>query len=221
MRKTLVILANSVKHHQHCVAGKDLVSGQWIRPVVDSAGKELPRRLVKYHNPYGRYVVKPLLKIEMDFLGHAPLPFQPENYVVNPDFQWRQQYSITYSELADYFDTPECLWPMGYSSFNGMNDRVPHAPVVVGDIAISQSLYLIKPEDLRIRVTRDQQCSTRLRAVFGYRGEQYDIAVTDPRMSDFYEHQPGEYLLQEVSGLCLSLGQPYEGYCYKLAVAIL
>ena len=43
MLKKVVIFANSVKHKQHCVAGKLLISGQWqwVRLVADSAGSAL------------------------------------------------------------------------------------------------------------------------------------------------------------------------------------
>ena len=41
MNKTIVILANSVKHGKHCVAGKFIDTKQWIRPVANDSGKEI------------------------------------------------------------------------------------------------------------------------------------------------------------------------------------
>jgi len=71
--ETIVIFANSVKHGQHCVAGKSLATGQWIRPVADANGKELDHEQAKYRNPYGRYLVKPLQKIQMELGANVPL----------------------------------------------------------------------------------------------------------------------------------------------------
>ena len=41
IKKTIVILANSVKHGNHCVAGKCITSKSWARPVFDVSGGEL------------------------------------------------------------------------------------------------------------------------------------------------------------------------------------
>ena len=40
MRKVIVVFANSVKHGKHCVAGKDVQSKKWIRPVSNAEGAE-------------------------------------------------------------------------------------------------------------------------------------------------------------------------------------
>jgi hypothetical protein len=82
MKRTIAIFANSVKHGLHCVAGKDVSSGEWIRPVANASGAELAHDQCVYVNPYGRYTVKPLQKIEMHLASHAPLINQPENYVI-------------------------------------------------------------------------------------------------------------------------------------------
>ena len=51
MIETIVIFANSVKHGQHCVAGKTVNGGKWIRPVADINGKELDHEQAKFSNP--------------------------------------------------------------------------------------------------------------------------------------------------------------------------
>jgi hypothetical protein len=70
----IVVLANSVKHGQHCVAGKCMETGKWIRPVSNTRGGELNHEQAKYQNKYGVYSVKPLQRILMGFLHPVPLP---------------------------------------------------------------------------------------------------------------------------------------------------
>jgi hypothetical protein len=50
MSRTLVILANSVKHHLHCVAGKDINTKEWVRPVGNDDGEALSDEQSSYVN---------------------------------------------------------------------------------------------------------------------------------------------------------------------------
>jgi len=112
----VVILANSIKHQQHCVAGKCSANGQWVRPVANPTGAELSHEQEQCQNPYGLFRAKPLQKIFMSFSAHAPLPHQPENHVTDGS-RWRQNYRIRDAELEQYLDYPDDLW--------GKSDRVP------------------------------------------------------------------------------------------------
>lgn len=58
----VVVLANSIKHHQHCVAGKLVSNGHWVRPVSTPEGGELSDAQAKIQNPHGTFNVKPLQK---------------------------------------------------------------------------------------------------------------------------------------------------------------
>lgn len=42
VHKNIIILANSRRHDGHCIAGKDLSTGEWIRP-INILGREKPR----------------------------------------------------------------------------------------------------------------------------------------------------------------------------------
>lgn len=112
MRKTIVVFANSVKHGKHCVAGKDIGTGKWIRPVGSAEGAELDQDQCMYVNPYGKFLVKPLQKVEIDLTRHSPLINQPENYLVG-NGEWNQKYRIEAPEVAHYLDTPGTLWGTG------------------------------------------------------------------------------------------------------------
>jgi len=198
----VVILANSVKHHQHCVAGKCVANGQWVRPVSNAEGAELSHAQALCQNPYGEFNVKPLQKVIMSFSAHAPLVHQPENYVINGSI-WRQNFGISVGELNNYLDIPNDIW--------GGTDRVSHASIVSGHIAIEQSLYLIVVENLRLYKNQYD----RRRASFSYRGINYDLAVTDPSFDRIIQNNE---ITQGV--LCVSLGEEYQGNCFKLVATL-
>lgn len=198
----ILVLANSVKHGQHCVAGKCLNTGRWIRPVSNAQGAELTHDQAKYQNPYGTFGVKPLQKIRMGFAQHVPLPHQPENYLIDGNL-WRQHYSIGLAELPNHLDGPADLW--------GEGNRIPHAQITQRLYVVPQSLYLVQVDNLNLYNTEDD----RRRASFAYSGTNYNLAVTDPKFDEIIRGQ------QEVTGiLCISLGEEYQGYCYKLVATI-
>lgn len=198
----IVILANSVKHYQHCVAGKCTATGQWVRPVSNANGAELSHAQAQYQNPHGIFNVKPMQKVLMCFSAHVPLAHQPENYVIDGSM-WRQKYRISDSELNQYLDQPDNIW--------GNTDRVLHASIVSGQIVVGQSLYLIAVDNLSLY----RNSHNRRRASFFYRGTNYDLAVTDPNFDKIIQNN------EAVKGiLCVSLGEEYQSYCYKLVATI-
>lgn len=146
--------------------------------------------------------MKPLQKIVMSFSAHAPLAHQPENYVIDGSM-WRQNYKITEAELNQYLDQPDDIW--------GNTDRVPHASILSGDIVVEQSLFLIAVDDLNLYKNQFD----KRRASFLYRGITYDLAVTDPNFDRITENDEG---LRGI--LCVSLGEEYQGNCFKLVATL-
>jgi len=208
MRKVIVVFANSVKHGKHCVAGKDIQTKQWIRPVGDAGGAELDHNQCVCVNPYGKYAVKPLQKVEIDIAAHSPLINQPENHLIGIG-EWNQRYRIKAPEVAHYLDAPDTLW--------GTENRVAFSQIESGAVNIEQSLYLVKVSDLTIYKTIDN----RRRASFSYNGNSYDLPVTDPNFENHLQNP------QHQNVLCVSLGEKYdpdggENYsCYKIVATII
>jgi hypothetical protein len=61
----------------------------------------------------------------------------------------------------------------------------------------------------------------KVRARFRLNGESYVVAVTDPVVArEYLAKDDGEYPV-DVALLCVSIGEPYQGYCYKLAAAVI
>jgi len=212
MEKTIVIFANSVKHHQHCVAGKDVATKEWIRPVGDENGCELKDEQTKYKNKYGEYLAKPLQKMKIKFIKKSPLLNQPENYVISDDI-WEQNYKIDRNEIKNYIDSPPNLWIDNESP----NDRVNYQLVQNGTIQIKQSLYLIEIKRIHIcwKDRSNFEQNPQRRGIFEYNRVSYDLPLTDPNFSEFEEQD------LENKFLCISLGEEFGGYCYKLIASIL
>ncbi|BFL71290.1 hypothetical protein SKB0120_24530 (plasmid) [Moraxella osloensis] len=206
----IVILANSVKNHAHCVAGKCLITGRWIRPVADCNGAELTANQVKVTNPYGSYPVKLLQKIYLGNPRHAPLINQPENYILD-NVPWQQRYKIDLSDLPRYLDNPSVIW--------NNEGRVRYSDITNGNTPIGQSLFLIAVQNLELFIDNTYPQRPRRRARFLYNNVQYTLAVTDPNFENLLNNHQN---LMNI--LCISLAQPYEFngdvYCYKVVASI-
>lgn len=200
--KFIVVLANSLKHQQHCVAGKCVTTKEWIRPVADASGKELSHEQAKCANPYGTFNAKPKQKVIIGLQAHAPLINQPENHIVDNSI-WQQHFGIEDGELNNYLDRPVSLW--------GASDRVLYPQILNGSILISQSLYLVKVNHLKLYKNHYD----KRRASFSYNGLSYDLAVTDPKFDEIVRNN------RHPNGtLCISLAEKFEGACYKLVATI-
>lgn len=201
--KEIVVLANSIKHSSHCVAGKEYNSKAWVRPVANENGGELSREQVRYCNVYGsQKAVKPLQRIKMNFLDHVPLKNQPENYLIDGSV-WRQNYSITLSELNHFIDFPSNLW--------GPGNNIPYSLIEQNSWLVPQSLYLVRVSNLYLYFATNN----KRRASFIYNTMQYNLPVTDPNFDSIYENQQA---INDI--LCISLGENYKGTCYKIVAAI-
>lgn len=203
MKKTIVVFANSIKHNKHCVAGKCIETGEWIRPVSHISGTELTNEQSTYTNKYGQFMVKPKQKIEMNFQSHAPLLHQPDNYLID-NSNWQQRFKIEDSEINQYLDNPTSIW--------GKNNYIPYYLIASKEIVISQSLYLIQAENLILYTPEEKKrCAT-----FDYNAVKYDFPVTDPNFDKIKAEG------QSLSGiLCISLGEEFNGKCYKIVATIL
>ena len=200
--QTIVIFANSVKHHQHCVAGKCWTTNHWIRLVSDRDGSELTRDQAMYRNPHGRFLVKPLQKILVELGPHVPLDHQPDNYLVT-DTEWVQKYKIEIDEINSFLDEPPDLWGPGAS--------LDADAICQGLFTVQQSLYLIQ-----VHNTEPYRTNTNRRRVrFSYNERTYDLPVTDPTFDDILtgRRNHNDYL-------CLSLGEKFQDKHWKIVASI-
>lgn len=194
MEDEIVVLAKSIKNHGFCVAGKSTRTHQWIRPVSTPEGGELTvhQTLACFTNSRGeycRYPCKPLQKIRMTFLRDTPLDYQRENYLIDENVDWIQNYKITESELEPYLDDPIDLWGQDDYILQGQNPE-------------GNSLYLIRVQDLRLY----RNIYNQRKASFFYNQIFYDLSCTDPNFDSLVQRPD---LNTNYAILCISLAQPF------------
>tara|TARA_R110001583_G_scaffold124593_1_gene276002 strand:- start:28471 stop:29088 length:618 start_codon:yes stop_codon:yes gene_type:complete len=203
LAKQIVVLANSIKHGNHCVAGKCLATGEWVRPVSSVYGDALNDDQIRCRNPYGLYKVKTLQKVMIEFDSAVPLLNQPENHLIAANSEWQQNYNIRQHELSQYLDEPISLW--------GKGCRVAYSAMVQNQCKPEQSLFLVQTEGLELHYTAENKRRVR----FVYKGIRYDLPATDPQFDSLVNER------RDVQGiLCISLGENLDGHCYKIVAAI-
>jgi hypothetical protein len=218
-RKSIVCLAKSVKHGGYCIAGKDLETGNWIRPVSDREDEEIRLEdctLEENKQPNVCDI------ISIPLLEARPRSYKLENHLINPEHRWRKLGEIAWDNLTGLVDEVEGpLWLNGYSSYYGVNDRVPEAYAR----GFATSLTLIRPSNLKVCVETEGaefgNPRRKTRATFRYDGHLYKVSVTDPIIKDRFWSRPGEHPMGIDCLICVSLGEIHEGYAYKLAAAII
>jgi hypothetical protein len=233
MKKTIVVLANSVKRAGRCLAGKEMLwdgsnwkSGNWIRPVSTAQGGEVSvAQMVK---ELGRE--PSLLEIvEIPVSSFVPLPDQPENWLLDSGSQWRRVGTLDWQQAMALVDQPHQLWDEG----RGWR-RV--AQGYVQRMGQPASLYLIKPEEIvSIEVWTEPNpfepppaVKRHRLAKIRYGGLVHEFDITDPAFADRYYpifpavgtdrrkitlSAPSETLV------CVSLTPEYKGHQYKLVAA--
>jgi len=218
--KTFVVLAASRKYGGYCIAGKEWVDGKigsWIRPVSGRTNGELSTEDVRMNNgalPYCMDIV------EIETGGPASHAYQKENFFAVEKSRWMWQLKLPHPTLPELMDKPDNLWLAGFNSTNGLNDRVPEETAMKAN---DPSLYLIQPDDFTILVSNDLYGRKKVLARFAYRGTPYLLSVTDMVIERDYLIKPrGEYPLGDKDiYFTISLGEPFNGYCYKLVAAVI
>lgn len=222
--QTIVCLANSRKPPSggRCVAGRLFQAGRfgiWLRPVSDRTTREISLDERRYENG-GDPAVLDIITIH--FLRAEPEHYQRENQLIDPDYYWSRSGTITWRELQSAVEDPAGpLWLNGDSSSYGENDRVAEVQAA----QLRRSLYLVRPTGLRISVALEgggmYPARRRVRAIFRLNGHSYCFPVTDPPVESEYLRKPnGTYSLNDAL-LCISLGELFHGYAYKLAAAVI
>jgi hypothetical protein len=220
--KTILCLANSRKTSGRCIAGKELVDDEpaaWVRPVSSRPSEEISEEERRYENGQDPKVLD-VIRIPM--LSSQPKFYQSENHLIDDGYYWAKVRQGSWADAVGAIDNVKgTLWPNVSSSYNGTNDRVPEATAKT----LTGSLFLIKPTSLKIHVNTEGaefgQPKRKVRASFGHNSANYKLSVTDPNIERQYlQSQNGVYEINKAV-LCISLGELWDGYAYKLIAGVI
>ncbi|MFI1679080.1 dual OB domain-containing protein [Streptomyces sp. NPDC020607] len=215
--KELVCLANSRKHLGRCIAGIDIESESWVRPVSSRQTHEVSAPERQYRDGAEPRILD---VVSMRLLRPKRFGFQTENWVLDPNSQWVKLGRIRWADLCRLEQKPKRLWlNSDDSTRKGLNDRVP----VEQKFALMNSLKLIRVSTVTIEVDRpfDANKELEVRAKFRHAGSTYILKVTDALYEEkFRALGVGSYCLSE-SFLTVSLGEEFKGYLYKMVAAII
>lgn len=220
--KRILCLANSRKEGDRCIAGKELpksgAPGSWVRPVSDRADEAVNESERQYDDGSEPGILD---VIDVPLRKARPKSYQQENWLLDPDRRWRKVYRVTPEALEKLADPPGPLWINGYHTQHGRNDRLP----VEQGVSLDSSLRLVKVGKLELDVFAPRleqgDFKRRIKGRFLYFGEDYRLWVTDPLYEQTYLNQPNDKYQLDECYLTVSLGEPYQGYAYKLIAAII
>ena len=219
--KRIVCLANSRKLQGRCIAGKELqngCSGEWVRPVSDREKGEVSEYERQYSDGSDPRVLD---IIDVPLLSSKPENYQQENWLLNRGDYWVKIDIFPRNELHRFIDQVAPLWINRHSTYHGRNDRIPLELAK----SLTNSLSLIQVDYLWLFVFKPYEAfgdqKRRVQARFQHAGDEYRLWVTDPLCErDYLAKKNGKYEIGK-SFLTVSLGEPYQGNCYKLVAAII
>lgn len=235
MKKTIGILANSIRRGCHCIAGRELTQrddqwywGSWIRPVSSHGEGEVAHQECRYADGSQAAVLD---MVEIELATSQPAPHQPENWVIDASHKWRKVGTLSATGLPSVAEEPAHLWFQRGTK----TDRI-HSDHALGSVVPFQSLYLIRPTNLHFKIwqAEDQYHDyprKHRRAIFSYNNAHYNLSITDPTMESRYFrdfpslNEPAVEIQPNEPNNCLlvvSLAKPFtDGYHYKIVATVL
>lgn len=210
--KSIICFANSYRDSGRCFAGKDIKTGEWVRPICSGDSHSIPRERQKL--PDESYP-KLLDVIKVPVGKKASLldaPYQTENWFLD-ERPWEKIGAYRYEDALKLVDEPESLWLCNKSLGT---DEVHEDSF--GEIKPPGSLLLLQLSGVMTR-------TPKLRARFNHNGVDYDLAVTCPEAQMRYADRK----VPTTNGAlcCLSLAEPFVPYrrrskfAYKLVAGMM
>jgi len=216
--KEIILLAESKKYKNLCIAGVDTSTGEWVRIVSQDSSVSHAVKIEDAIYEDGS-VPKLLDIIEIECMGRKLNYYQVENYVYNPDYYWSKTGQATIKDVLKIHP----LENKDYIFYN--TDKRVHKDYLLGlSDKVKYSLMLIAPTNIKVHV---RQWANRkdVTMSFDYRGLRYNyLSITDIDYEQRYlALEPNDYTLKNGTLLVLSLGDCYkkDNCHYKLVVTII
>lgn len=219
MKKSVPILclANSDKHGNRCVAGLRLDTGGWIRPVSDEHGSALVK---DHYITKSGHEPKPLDTVQIGLKRQYPKYNQPENWVISGE-DWKLIDTELHQHHLLVLNT--AIQREGAVIADG-RDSIPKYELK--NTPVPNSLTVLRPHNPEFYI---KQTSGRRqpRADFRFDGNEYSLSITAPAWRRRVEAEKVTSLpsVDEVADseeilFTISLGEEFEGRCYKMIAGI-
>ena len=225
--KRIVVLANSRKHSERCVAGKEILPngyGGWIRPVSARHGHGIDDRDSTYADGNALQVLD---VVDVPLVGPRPYACHTENCLISDPDYWVKVGAFDWGQARALAENPPTLWTNGDSTRAGMNDQIEISKAK----AFESSICLVHVSAVELHVldpgAEYGKPKRRVQARFTFNGIVYWLWTQDLVI----EKQHLTYAVGTVTRLGESLiavslaeateKRPGEYYHYKLAAAIL
>ena len=187
--RDIVILANSRRHGAHCIAGKDLTTGEWIRPItIFGKGRDDPDA---FSDDDLRKITgdssgpKLLDCVRIGFGSICGTNCQPENCFIEGN-SWKKFSQYPRDQLSNLVDIS------GYC-FLGKNDqytdRIPVSDVKSTPLNCSLNLIKLNREKNHVSLTHTLKPdgTYKHKMSFTYDSKIYRISVTDSYYEKVYQ----------------------------------
>jgi len=219
----IVCLANSRKISGRCIAGKEIdvdgKAGRWIRPISLRSSHEISEEERRYSNGE---TARLLDIIEIPCTQPVLKGYQIENMLIDDRFYWQHKGRIDWQSLKSMLDKPSPLWTNSFSTrYYGQNNRIPENLIDPQEgslrlIALDQIVLSAGP-----KAPAFGNMKPVVRASFDFAGDHYCLDVTDPAVeATCLRAGSGEYVWDSALA-CISLGELWDGYAYKLVTSII
>ena len=212
MKVDLLVLANSAKRSPNspkasgrCLAGVDIKTGKWIRPVPDSAGSQIQNECTLFNDAY----LRPGDLIRLELSNPVPQIHHPENILFNEseiEFMERDCIEKYLPLLASVSSTPNIL-------LENSDDHILHSTVQEGKL--NQSLGLVQATEINFYFYYNIYGKKKYRVEFKANNQKWNIANTDDKGSWSGSYSEGL--------ICISLAEflPEMSAHYKLAAGFI
>lgn len=204
----MLCLAYSMKHGGRCVAGLNLESGEWIRPV--SAAEDGTLSAASCRTDAGR-PVQPLDVVRIPVGQARPAPHQPENWVVAQG-EWTLRDTLSVAEASPHI---HAVVESGETVLGGRGRSVSWESIQ--EHGVDASLTVVRVTGPRFEVND----WNRFRARFRRGAASYDLSCTDLAPWAAEAYRQGGVASTTDWYLTVSLGEPWEetNHCYKIVAA--
>ncbi len=214
---SIVVLANSWKHQDWCLAGIDLDTGNWVRPVSALDDGRIPRTAMKL----GGYFPKLLDVLEIPLDSNGPdFGFECENRTIMPGL-WYLRDKMAPVDIGRYVKQP------GYVLHN-RKKYVTLRELRQKPFAKRMTLQLIRVNEFRVCDTLKEPANRHnWKGIIVSGSRKLDVKITDPvyveRLNKGHKPSPSCFLT-------MSLSMPHkpsdwnedeEPVCWKLIAGVI